>query len=60
MNKKIIEECNKLMEKYGHLPFDKGQPLMQEGWWSIGKKYGKTGPEVLQIYLDWKSQQTNK
>lgn len=54
MDKKIILECEELMLKYGHLPFNEGQPLMKEGWLLIGNKYGMTGAEVLDKYLTWK------
>jgi hypothetical protein len=56
----IIKACEKLMAKYGHMPFDKALPLLQEGWHEIGKKYGLTGPEVFKRYMDWKSNKVKK
>ena len=54
---KIVAECIELGNKYGALPFDKALPLCRAGWWEIADKYGTTGPEVFQIYMDWKSKQ---
>jgi hypothetical protein len=53
----IVKECEELMKKYGHLPFDKALPHLQEGWWRIGSKYGISGTEVFKRYMDWKAKQ---
>ncbi|MBO0961455.1 hypothetical protein J1P26_17250 [Neobacillus sp. MM2021_6] len=53
----LIKECEQLVAKFGHLPFDKALPFLQEGWWEIGRKHDLTGPEVFTKYMDWKSKQ---
>ena len=58
MTNQEIYEC---VEKYvntklKNVPFDEGLPYLQEFVWNLGDKTGKTGPEVLMIYLDVKSQ----
>jgi hypothetical protein len=54
----VIKECDELMRKYGHMPFDKALPHLRAGWWAIAEKHGMTGPEVLEQYLNWKSNQS--
>ena len=41
-----------------NVPFDKGLPYLQKFVWDLGDLIGKTGPEVLQVYFDIKSQKT--
>ena len=58
MTNQEIYEC---VEKYvstelKNTPFDKGLPHLQNFVWNLGDKTGKTGPEILKIYFDIKSQ----
>jgi hypothetical protein len=37
------------------VPFDKGQPLLSKYVWDLGDKVGKSGPDIMMIYFNWKS-----
>lgn len=54
------EEIYKSVENYiisnlKDKSFDKGLPFLQKYVWDLGDKVGKTGPEIMKIYLDYKS-----
>lgn len=51
----IVTKCEESLKKYGHIPFHKALPFLQEVWWEIGRKHGMTGPQVVEHYLDWKA-----
>ncbi len=53
----IIKACIELEKKYGHMPFDKALPLLQEGWWNIALKHNTTGDQVFRQYMDWRASQ---
>ena len=37
------------------VPFDDALPEFQEMLWNIAEQENKTGPDILKIYMDWKS-----
>ncbi|KAF0194382.1 MAG: hypothetical protein FD169_1851 [Bacillota bacterium] len=57
---KLIQECDVLINSLRPLPFDKALPVMQKGLWEIADKYGLTGAEVFQRYMDWKYAQQKR
>lgn len=50
--KLILMECKIMMNKLGDIPFDLSHEKMQRELWTIGTKYGITGPEVFKIFMD--------
>jgi len=57
----IIDEIKELdLEiKQQNLPFNEGLPILQKRLWEIADRHNTTGPDVLKIYMDWKSGQHN-
>lgn len=55
----LMDEIKILDEKFKHLnmPFNKGLPILQELLWEVADRYNTTGPEVLKLYFDWKSEE---
>lgn len=53
----VIEEIMALDNeiKQMNTSFDKGLPLLQKRLWEIADRHNTTGPDVFQIYMDWKS-----
>ena len=57
-NDVILEKVKSIIEKeYRDVTFDKALPSFQKDLWEIADEHNTTGPEVLRIYLDWKSMQ---
>lgn len=58
----LMDEIKILDEKFKQLnmPFDKGLPILRELLWEVADRYNTTGPEVLKLYFDWKSEEGKK
>lgn len=58
----LNDEIKILDEKFKKLnvPFDKGLPILQDLVWEVADRYNTTGPEVLKLYFDWKSEEEKK
>lgn len=57
----LTEEIKALDKKISELniPFDKGLPILQNLLWEIADRHNTTGAEVLGMYLEMKSAESN-